>query len=321
MRSERELLKIMITMREFESVIKELHKEGLVEGAIHCYTGEEAIAAGVCQSLTDGDYIFSTHRGHGHAIARGCDIKAIFCELMGRAAGLSGGMGGSMHLFDVSKGLMGGNGIVAGGVTLAIGTAYASKYKGDSAVTACFFSEGASNEGWCHEAMNMAALWKLPVVFCCENNLFAATTPSFKTLSDPDLYKRAVGYGMPGVSVDGNDVIDCAKKSGDAVFRAREGSGPSFLEFKTYRVEGHCMVLDDLPVHRPKEEVDFWAERDPIKLYSEKLMNEEKLTGADIKALYDDVRREFDCAIDFAKASPRPDINHFLRRVEKRYAL
>ena len=321
MRSERELLKIMITMRAFETVIKELHRQGFVEGAIHCYTGEEAIAAGVCQHLSKNDYIFSTHRGHGHAIAKGCCLKGIFAELMGKDTGLSGGMGGSMHLFDVKRGLMGGNGIVAGGVTLSLGTAYASKYLNDGKLTACFFSEGASNEGWCHEAMNMAALWKLPVVFCLENNLFAATTPSFKTLSDPDLFKRAAGFCMPGVCADGNDVDDCADKFGEAAALARGGRGPSLVEFKTYRVEGHCMVLDDLPVHRPAEEVAYWANRDPIKRYAEKLMYNNMLTADGIDVINDEVKKELDDAIAYAKGCPRPDAGAFLNKIGERYAI
>jgi len=308
-------------MRQFESAVKQLHRQGFVEGAIHCYTGEEAIAAGVCQNLAENDYIFSTHRGHGHAIANGCDIKSIFSELMGRSTGLSKGMGGSMHLFDISRGLMGGNGIVAGGLALSIGTAYASKYLNDGKATVCFFSEGASNEGWCHEAMNMAALWKLPVVFCCENNLFAATTPSFKTLSVPDIYKRADGYGMPGICVDGNDVEDCVDKSIGPIERARNGSGPSLLEFKTYRVEGHCMVIEDLPVHRPREEVDYWNSRDPVALYKNKLIGRGALTDADINKIYDEVETEFADAIEFAKNSPKPDVAAFLKKASERYAL
>jgi len=319
--TERELLKSMMVIREFESVIKTLNKQSLVAGAIHCYTGEEAIAVGVCQCLTKNDYIFSTHRGHGHAIALGCDLGAIFAELMGRATGLSKGMGGSMHFFDVDKGLFGGNGIVGGGLTLSLGTAYASKYRGDNKVTVCFFSDGASNEGWFHEAMNMAALWKLPVLFCCENNLFAATTPSFKTLPDPDIYKRAHGYGMPGICVDGNDIDDCINKTKQAVIRARTGEGPTLLEYKTYRVEGHCMVLNDLPIHRPIEEVKRWAARDPIKLYSEKLIKKRKIKKTDIDALNQEIEREITKAVEFAKNSPKPDTHAFLKKANERYAI
>ena len=319
--NHRQNLKTMIVMREFERVIKDLANQGFVDGAVHCYTGEEAVALGVCLNLENKDYVFSTHRGHGHAIAKGCDLKRVFAELMGRASGVSGGYGGSMHLFEPERGLMGGNGIVAGGITLALGTAYASKYKNDGKVTVCFFSEGASNEGWCHEAMNMASLWKLPLIFACENNLFAATTPSYKTLSDPDIYKRAYGYGMVGVSADGNDLDDCIAKSNEAVTRARAGEGPTLIEFKTYRVEGHCRVIRDLPIFRPSDVVKYWEEHDPIKVYSERLLKNGLISAAEIKTIYEEVDQEIEEAITFAKASPLPDKEEFLRRVKERYRL
>jgi len=264
---------------------------------------------------------FAPSTGYGYSDIGRDALSAIFAELMGRETGLSKGMGGSMHFFDVNKGLMGGNGIVGGGLTLSIGTAYASKYRGDDRVTVCFFSDGASNEGWFHEAINMAALWKLPVLFCCENNLFAATTPSFKTLPDPDIYKRAHGYGIPGICVDGNELDDCIEKTKQAVKHARQGHGPTLLEYKTYRVEGHCMVLNDLPVHRPKDEVKRWAAKDPIKLYSKKLIREGKITQADLKTIGQEVEREIAEAIEFAKNSPKPDTQAFLKKAEERYAI
>ena len=317
----RKNLKTMMVMREFEAVIKDLANQGYVEGAVHCYTGEEAIALGVCLNLDDSDYIFSTHRGHGHAIAKGCDLRRIFAELMGKATGLSGGYGGSMHLFEPERGLMGGNGIVGGGVTVALGTAYASKYKNDGKVTVCFFSEGASNEGWCHEAMNMASLWKLPIIFACEHNLFAATTPSYKTLSDPDIYKRAYGYNMAGYPADGNDLDDCIEKTAEAVARARAGEGPTLIEFKTYRVEGHCKVIRDLPIFRPKDVVERWAQHDPIKVYSERLMEKGILQPEDMIALTEEVDTEMKNAIAYGMESPRPDVEAFLEKIRERYTL
>ena len=308
-------------MREFERVIKDLANKGFVEGAVHCYTGEEAVALGICENLNKDDYVFSTHRGHGHAIAKGLNLKKIFAELMGKADGVSGGYGGSMHLFDVENGFMGGNGIVGGGVTVAIGTAYASKYTGDGKVTVCFFSEGASNEGWCHEAMNMASLWKLPIIFACENNLFAATTPSYKTLANPDIYERAKAYDMVGVMADGNDLDDCIEKSREAVERARNGEGPTLIEFKTYRVEGHCRVIVDLPKFRPKDVVEAWANHDPIKVYGERLIEKGILTAKEIEEIYAEVDKEIEDAIEYGKNSPRPDKEDFLRRVKERYAL
>ena len=317
----RQRLKMMMTIREFERSVKELANQGFVEGAVHCYTGEEAIAVGVCENLNVDDYVFSTHRGHGHALAKGCPLPEIMAEMMGKRTGTSKGMGGSMHLFDMNRGLMGGNGIVGGGLALSIGTAYASKYKNDGKVTICFFSEGASNEGWFHEAMNMASLWKLPVVFACENNLFAATTPSYKTLANPDIYQRAIGYNMPGVLADGNDVDDCIAKSKEAIDRARNGEGPTLIEFKTYRVEGHCRVIQDLPIFRPKEEVEKWAAKDPIKVYSQRLVENGVLPAGEMDVLKQEVAQEFSEAIRYAKECPRPDTEEFLRKIEGRYAL
>ncbi len=317
----RQNLKTMIIMREFERVIKDLANEGFVDGAVHCYTGEEATALGVCLNLNKDDYVFSTHRGHGHAIAKGLDLKAIFAELMGKAEGVSNGYGGSMHLFNPELGFMGGNGIVGGGLTVSLGTAYASKYKNDGKVTVCFFSEGASNEGWFHEAMNMAALWKLPIIFACENNLFAATTPSYKTLANPDIYERAKGYDMPGVCADGNDLDDCIKKSKKAIDRARKGEGPTLIEFKTYRVEGHCRVIRDLEIFRPKDVVERWAAHDPIKVYSERLIENKILTEADVKQLWKEVEVEINEAIEYGKRGTLPSKEEFLNKVSERYAI
>lgn len=318
---QKHLLKSMITIRKFEEVIKDLHRAGLVDGALHCYTGEEAIAAGVCDVILPGDYVFSTHRGHGHAIAMGCELDRLFAELMGRADGVSGGMGGSMHLFDVKRGLMGGNGIVGGGLSLSLGTAYAEKLRGSSRITICFFSEGASNEGWFHETMNMAALWKLPLVFVCENNLFAATTPSFKTLANPEITRRAIGYGMPGVEADGNDVDAVRKTADEAAARARSGQGPTLVEYKTYRVEGHCMVIKDLPVFRPAEEVKRWAEHDPIRIYSDRILRMGDADEKDLAQIFDGVGKEISSAVEYAKTCAYPDAGEFLNKIKDRYAV
>lgn len=316
-----QILRDMMTIRMLETDIKRLYREGLVEGAIHCYTGEEAIAVGVCSSLRKDDYIFSTHRGHGHAVAKGCSLEKIFAELMGRSGGLCGGMGGSMHLYDVENGLMGGNGIVGGGIPLSLGTAYSAKYRGTDQITACFFSEGASNQGTFHESLNMASLWKLPLVFVCENNLFAATTPSYKTLSNPDIAARAAGYSMPGIIADGNDALDVYEKAVQAVGRARRGEGPALLECKTYRVEGHCMVLKDLPQHRPQDEVSEWASRDPIDMLEKKLISAGAITQDGSKQLRAEIRHALDSAIEYAKASPFPDAEAFGLRTEARYGI
>lgn len=323
----RNRLKTLIIMREFERVIKDLANEKdeniqrVVDGAVHCATGEEAGELGVCLNLNKDDYVFSTHRGHGHAIAKGLDLKRIFAELMAKDTGVSSGMGGSMHLFDKERGFMGGNGIVGGGVTVALGPAYASKYLNDGKVTVCFFSDGASNEGWCHEAMNMAALWKLPIVFVCENNLFAATTPSYKSLANPEIHERAAAYSMPGLVADGNDLDDCIAVSKQAIDRARAGEGPSLVEIKTYRWEGHCRVIEDLPIFRPQEVVDWWHERDCIKVYSNRLIEKGILTEDGVKEVWAEALKDIDEAIEFGRKSPRPDVNKFMAKIQERYAL
>lgn len=310
-------LRDMVVIREFERVIKDLFKQALVEGAIHCYTGEEAVAVGTCLAINKDDYAFSTHRGHGHAIAKGCELRHVFAELMGKEAGISRGMGGSMHLFDKENGLMGGNGIVGGGLSLALGAAYSAMYRKSGQVSIAFFSDGASNQGTLHETMTMAALWKLPIIFVCENNLFAATTPSYKTLPEPDIHKRAVAYGenMAGVVCDGNDVFDVYEKAKLAVERARRGDGPTLLECKTYRVEGHCMVIRDLEQHRPKNEVEGWAERDPILVCERALISQGILQADELYSIYQDVLKEFDECIDFARNSTVFSTHEFLHIV------
>lgn len=316
-----EMLKRMMVIREFERIIKELARTKVVDGAIHCYTGEEAVAVGVCFALSQRDYVFSTHRGHGHAIARGLPLNELIAELMGKATGVSAGYGGSMHLFSQQYRLMGGNGIVGGGITLALGPAYAAKLRGVDEVSVTFFSEGASNEGWCHEAMNMASLWKLPVIFACENNRFAATTPSFKTLSDMDLAKRAYGYAMKGEIVDGNDADAVYTAAVRAVKRARTGEGPTFLEFKTYRVEGHCMVLRDLEQFRPVDEVQQWAERDPIMVLRDRMIEEGLLSMQKFEALKAEVDADFEQALDYGRRSPLPSVEKFQAMICERYAV
>ncbi len=315
------MLKTMMRIRNFEQTIKRLKKTNLVDGAIHVYIGEEAIGTGLCMALKEKDYIFSTHRGHGHAIARGFEMKQLVAELMGKATGISHGYGGSMHFFCPEKGLMGGNGIVGGGITLSLGTAYASRLRKDDLITVCFFSDGATNEGWLHEAMNMAALWKLPLIFALENNKFAATTPSFKALSNPDVYKRAEGYGILGIKADGNDADDVYAKSKEVVDYVRGGNGPAFVEYKTYRTEGHCMVVEDLPIYRPADEVKYWAERDPILVMKNRLTEEGILTPERLSEIEKEIAEEMDEAIAFGKESPLPDVEEFNRKIAERYAI
>jgi acetoin:2,6-dichlorophenolindophenol oxidoreductase subunit alpha len=297
------LLRSMYTIRFFEQRVKLLYQQGQITGAVHLYIGQEAVAAGAGAALRRDDFITSTHRSHGHFLGKGADPKRTMAELMGRATGYCHGCGGSMHLFSGDVGMLGGNGIVGGGLPIALGAAYSSLYRGTDQVALCYFSDGAANQGTFHESLNVAALWKLPLVFLCENNLYAATTPASKTLALPDVAARAGGYGIPGVIVDGNDVEAVYEVVSAAVARARRGDGPSLVEAKTYRVEGHCMVLD---CHRDPAELAAWLERDPIVACEAALLQRGAVTEAELA----DVRREVESAVDeavaFAQASPFP---------------
>ncbi|MHB0874767.1 MAG: thiamine pyrophosphate-dependent dehydrogenase E1 component subunit alpha [Anaerolineae bacterium] len=294
---------MMYTIRFFEQQVKLLYQQGQITGAVHLYIGQEAVAAGVGAALRRDDFITSTHRSHGHCLGKGGDLKLTMAELMGRATGYCHGCGGSMHLFSRDIGLLGGNGIVGGGLPIALGAAYSSLYRGTDQVTVSFFSDGASNQGTFHESLNMAALWKLPLVFLCENNLYAATTPASKTLALPDVAARAAGYGIPGVAVDGNDVEAVYEVAGAAVARARRGDGPSLIEAKTYRLEGHCMVLD---CFRDPEELAAWKDRDPILAQETRLLQRQAVSEAGLSAMRQEVESAIDEAVAFAKASPFP---------------
>jgi acetoin:2,6-dichlorophenolindophenol oxidoreductase subunit alpha len=297
------LLKTMARIRATEERILREYRAGTITGAIHLSIGQEAVAAGVCAALRDDDYVFSTHRGHGHAIAKGIDLDRMWAELMGRETGVCRGHGGSMHLFSPDKGLMGGNGIVGGGIPLALGTAFAAQYRGTDQVTVGFFSEGASNQGVFHESLNLAALWKLPVLYVCENNQYAATTPVARSCANPDIADRAAPYGIPGATVDGNDAPAVLAATQKAVRRARAGEGPTLIEAKTYRIEPHCGIIADL---RTPGERERWLEQDPLGRLRGELL-EAGLPAADIAAMEAEVARELEGAVAFAKAQPFPD--------------
>jgi TPP-dependent pyruvate/acetoin dehydrogenase alpha subunit len=302
------MLRMMYLIRGFEQRVKLLYHRGMIPGAVHLYIGQEAVATGACAALRRDDYVTSTHRGHGHALAKGADPKRTLAELLGRAGGYCRGCGGSMHLFSPEIGLLGGNGIVGAGMPIAVGAAYSALYRRTDQVAVCYFSDGASNQGTFHESINMAALWGLPLVFLCENNLYAATTPATKTLPLPDISARAGGYGIPGVTVDGNDVEAVHEVMDEAVARARRGDGPSLVEAKTYRIEGHCMVLD---CYRDPDELEAWKRRDPIVAYEAILARRELLTEGDFAGLREGVERELDEAEAFALASPFPVLADF----------
>lgn len=301
------MLKRMIAIRRFEESVKQLYRAGEIVGAIHLYIGQEAIAVGTCEALQDDDYVTSTHRPHGHCIARVWDIKRTMAEMMGRETGLSGGHGGSMHQFDKKKGFLGGNGIVAGGIPLALGAAFSAKYRGTDQVTVCFFSEGAANQGVLYECLNMTALWKLPVIYLCENNRYAATTLVEKSTCTEDIAPRAEAYGLPWAIADGNDVLDVYQTLSKAVSRARKGEGTTFIECKTYRVEPHCGIISD---NRDKKEVELWRseEKDPIRRFETKLLKEKTFTQDDIDSIQAEVEHELEEAIEFARNSPFPAV-------------
>jgi len=282
----------------------EFASEGMIGGAVHLSIGQEAVPVGICAHLNADDAVLSTHRSHGHFIAKGGDVKAALAELMGRATGCSGGCGGSMHLFDAKITFLGGNGIVGGGIPIALGPAFAAKYRGGQQVSVGFFGDGASNQGTFHEAMNLAALWKLPVIFVCENNLWANATPHAISFATEDIAPRAEGYGVPGVAVDGQDVLAMYDVAGEAVSRARSGGGPTLIEAKTYRFQGHCGIA---AAHNDPEECAIWQQRDPIQILCQRLIAAGLIGPDDPEIMREQVLAEIDAAEEFAKASPLPE--------------
>lgn len=295
----------MLCIRRFEEKAEELYMAGKIWGTFHLYIGEEAVATGACFALRPEDYITSTHRGHGHCIAKGADVKKMMAELMGKATGYCYGLGGSMHIADLEGGNLGATGIVGSAIPIAVGAALACKLKRNNRVVLCFFGDGAANTGAFHEAVNLAAVFKLPVVFLCENNLYAMSFPVQKAFAIPDIAERAKGYGIPGVTVDGMDVLAVYEATKEAVERARQGLGPTLVEARTYRFRGHSK--SDKGVYRTKEEVKMWMERCPIRRFRAHLLEEgvpeETLQGLEKKA--EELIEE---AVRFAEESPEPDL-------------
>ncbi len=300
------MYKRMVLIREFEERAGTLMEQNRIPGAVHLYVGEEAVAVGVCTHLSDQDYITSTHRGHGHLIAKGGDIDRMYAELLGKVTGYCKGKGGSMHIADLDIGMLGANGIVGGGPPIAMGAAFAAKYRGDGQVAVCFFGDGASNEGTFHEAVNMAALYKLPIVFVCENNFYGEFTqqPDHQTIKD--VSERAAAYNIPGVTIDGMDVTAVYEAAGEAIARARRGDGPTLLECKTYRFYDH-VGRDFGILDRDEDEVASWKARDPLIHARQALIDAGALTEADDQALIEETRAAIDKAVDFAEASDSPD--------------
>lgn len=286
------------------STLYDFASSGMIGGAVHLYIGQEAVATGVCAHLRDDDYVTGSHRGHGHFIAKGGSLAAALAELMGRRDGASRGYGGSMHLFDPEHGFLGGNGIIGAQIPLALGPAFAARYHGNDGVSVAFFGDGGANQGTLYESMNLAALWKLPVLFVCENNLYAATTPQRISSPLPDIAPRAEGFGMPGSIVDGQDVLAMYEVAGEAVARARRGDGPTLIEAKTYRFHGHCGAESE---HASPDECAIWRRRDPIELLRQSMTED---GWGDEEAL-DEVAREVEAELDaaerFALSSPLPE--------------
>ena len=290
----------MLRIRRFEEEVFEFYKCGKMPGLAHLYIGEEAVATGACAVLRPDDYVSSTHRGHGHLIARGADLRKMMAEILGRRDGYCHGKGGSMHIMDMSLGILGANGIVGGGIPIATGAAYSCKYRGTDQVVLCFFGDGASNEGTFHESLNMASAWDLPVVYIIENNLYGITVNINRVTREHDLSKRAAAYGIDGYSVDGNDVIAVYHAVEKAVENARAGKGPSLIECRTYRQHGHNG--NDNGAYRAEGELEYWLNRDPILLFEQ----QEYLDPAEREEIRKQTEEEIRDACEFALNSPEP---------------
>jgi pyruvate dehydrogenase E1 component alpha subunit len=308
-----QLLYKMKQIRRFEEKAAEMYARGRIKGFLHLYIGQEAVGVGLISKLQPQDYIYTHYREHGHALARGLDPRAIMAELFGKATGISRGLGGSMHIFDVSKRFMGGYAIVAGHMPLACGTALAAKRRGEDAVTVCIIGDGAVNEGSFHESLNLAAVWKLPVLFLLENNLYGMGTQIQRVSATPDIYKHAQVYGMRAEQVDGMDVIGMQKHADEALQLVRSGEGPFFLEAMTYRFRGHSMA--DPELYRDKTEVEHWRKRDPIATFTDALLKGGHISQEEIDKINADVETEIEAAAQFAEESPFPELSTLMENM------
>jgi pyruvate dehydrogenase E1 component alpha subunit len=297
----------MVRIRLFEEAAGQLAEAAKLPGFLHLYVGQEAVAAGVCTTLTDDDQITSTHRGHGHLVAKGGQFNEMMAELMGKATGYCKGRGGSMHISNLDVGMLGANGIVGAGVPIAVGAGFANKYADNGNVAAAFFGDGSTNIGAFHEAANMACALKLPVLFICENNEYGEFTARKDTMAITDIVDRAAGYGMPGVIVDGMDVVAVHEATAEAAARARRGEGPSLIEAKTYRFYNHHGIQNLGLKYRTDDEVAEWKQRDPIFTFEDRLIEAGTATRADFDTVWAELRADIAAAIEFAEASPLPD--------------
>jgi len=303
----------MHLIRKFEETAEQSYMRGLVHGTMHLSIGQEASAVGAILHLRPDDYILSTHRGHGHCIAKGADVARMLAEFFGKETGYCRGRGGSMHIADLETGNLGANGIVAGGLPIAVGVGMSIRMQKQSRVCMVFFGDGATNEGAFHEALNLASIWTLPIVFLCENNKYGMSMDIAKAMAVPHVADRAASYAMPGVAVDGNDLPVVAAATREAIDRARAGRGPSLVECKTYRLRGHSK--SDRNLYRTKEEIEDWRGRDPIARLESELLQHGRLDQATIVSVRDEAQMEIEAALEFAKSSPMPDPSDLTRDV------
>jgi TPP-dependent pyruvate/acetoin dehydrogenase alpha subunit len=309
-----DLLRTILKIRRFEEKTVQLYQTAKIWGYLHPYIGEEAVAAGTCAVLDKSDYIVSTHRGHGHSIAKGADLNRMMAELLGKATGYCKGRGGSMHIADTELGMLGANGIVGGGIPISVGAGFSCKMEKKKRVTVCFFSDGASNNGVFHESLNMASIFKLPVIYMCENNMYAISMNVCESVSCKDIAIRAAGYGMPGIIVDGSNPEEVYKAAKEAVMRARNGKGPTLIEAKTYRFGGHHP--NDPAEYRDKTEADYYKkEKDPVINYKSKLLKEKVVTKEIIEAMEKEIMEAVEASVKFAEESPEPSLEKFLGEV------
>jgi pyruvate dehydrogenase E1 component alpha subunit len=310
-----DMYKTMVKIRQFEEKLRQEYHKGNLSGMLHLSVGEEAIASGACAALRKNDYITSNHRGHGHCIAKGGDLKLMIAEILGKEIGYCKGKGGSMHIADPSLGIIGANGIVGGGIPIATGCALSCKLRKENQVTLCFFGDGASNQGSFHESLNLASVWKLPAIYICENNLYAVSTHQSRQQNITNIADRASSYNIPGYVVDGNDVIAVYEIVCKAVDYARKGDGPSLIECKTYRWYGHCEADPPTTTYRTIEEEKKWKEQCPINKLEKKLIESNILNRDDLKEIDKEVKKEIESALEFAKSSPEPLIETALEGV------
>ena len=308
-----DMLHQMLLIRAFEETAEELYFQGMIHGTMHLSIGQEGSAVGSIAALRADDYILSTHRGHGHCIAKGAQVGGMMAEFMGKETGYCRGRGGSMHMADVATGNLGANGIVAGGVPMAAGVGLSIQMQKQDKVILVFFGDGAANEGAFHESLNLASIWNLPVIYLCENNQYAMSMSVARSMNVDDVSARAASYNIPGVTVDGNDTIAVYEATRDAAARARSGGGPTLIEAKTYRYKGHSK--SDKQRYRTKEEVQEWQEKDPIGRLSRQMVEAGLLTDAELTALEQRVADEIQAAIEYAQASPDPDPGSILEGV------